>query len=89
MLLFGKWLYEQEAVVDFKSGQAYLPKISDEIVQLERTPTFHLLLPVTAFHGNDSVRQATQATDGESRLLRACAQLASDAVLKTVSPEQE
>ncbi|CAE7745408.1 unnamed protein product, partial [Symbiodinium sp. CCMP2456] len=54
MLLSSKWLYDQEAIVDFKRGQAIFPKISSEVIQLERAPTFHLLLPITAFGGNES-----------------------------------
>ena len=49
MLLSGRWLYEQEAIIDFKKGQALLPRISSDLIQLERTATHHLKLPVTAF----------------------------------------
>ena len=38
-------------VIDFKTGQAVFTKISKDVVQLERAPTYHLLLPVTAFQG--------------------------------------
>ena len=55
MLLSGKWLYEQEAIVDFKRGQALFPKITTgDILQLERAQTHHLLLPIMAFLGNES-----------------------------------
>ena len=35
LLLSSKWLYEQRAVIDFGSGQAYLPHVSPEVIQLE------------------------------------------------------
>ena len=66
LLLSSKWLYEQEAVVDFKTGQALLPKISDEVIQLEQAPTYHLLLPVTAFQGHQAAKNITTASGGES-----------------------
>lgn len=54
-LLSSRWLWEQEAVINFKTGKAIFPKISDKQIQLERAPTFHLLLPLTAFEGNHGV----------------------------------
>lgn len=51
-LLSSRWLYEQEAVINFKTGHALFPKLSDKQIKLERAPTFHLLLPLTAFSGN-------------------------------------
>ena len=89
MLLSGKWLYEQEAVVDFKRGQALFPKITGEILQLDRAQTHHLLLPVTAFLGNESARDLTRVQAGEDRLLRALAQLEEDSAPQAVSPESE
>ena len=75
-LLSSKWLYEQKAIVDFGAGQAFLPYISNEVVQLERAPTHHLLLPVTAFQGHDTARDLTKVKDEDAGpLLRACAQM--------------
>ena len=75
LLLSSKWLYEQEAVIDFKTGHALLPKISSEAIQLERAPTYHLLLPVTAYQGHQVARDLTNVNGEVSRLLRACAQV--------------
>jgi hypothetical protein len=77
-LLSSKWLYDQEAVIDFRRGQAWLPKISSEIIQLERSPTYHLLLPLTAFAGNEEIAAAAKVTSAEtSPLLRACLRMKS------------
>ena len=54
-LLSSRWLYEQGAVINFRTGRALFPKISNKQVQLERSPTFHLLLPLTGFEGNPEV----------------------------------
>ena len=76
LLLSSKWLYEQEAIIDFKTGQAILPKITSQVVQLERAPTYHLLLPVTAYQGHDEAKHLTQVPpDDGGLLLRACAQM--------------
>ena len=79
LLLSSKWLYDQEAVIDFRKGQALLPKVSPEPIQLERTSTYHLMLPVTAFAGHDEAKAKTEVpSDGEdSLLLRACAQIST------------
>jgi len=57
-LLSSRWLYDQEAVINFKTGKASFPKLSKNQIQLERAPSFHLLLPLTAFEGNGEVLQA-------------------------------
>ena len=74
-----RWLHDQQAIVDFGSGQAIFPKISKEVVQLERAPTYHLLLPVTAFSGHDVAKEITKVPEGEidCPLLGACAQEAA------------
>ena len=78
MLLSSKWLWEQKAVVDFGLGQAYMPTFGGRILQLERSATNHLMLPITAFEGNEAVRELTQvSTENESPLLRAIAQAAT------------
>ena len=51
MLLSSKWLYDPEAIINFKTGRALFPKISPQQVQLERSYTFHLMLPLNAFGG--------------------------------------
>jgi hypothetical protein len=57
-LLSSRWLYEQEAVINFKTGKACFPHLSEKQVQLERSPSFHLLLPLTAFQGNEELLQS-------------------------------
>ena len=89
LLLSSKWLYEQEAIIDFKTGHALLPKISSEVIQLERAPTYHLLLPVTAYQGHQAARDITTASgDNDSRLLRACAQLSSSELPATAVAQE-
>lgn len=55
MLLSSKWLHDQEAVINFKTGLALFPKISSQQVQLERSSTFHLMLPLNAFGGRTEI----------------------------------
>ena len=78
MLLSGRWLYEQEAIIDFKRGQAVFPKLGSSVIQLERTATHHLRLPVTAFAGNLEAQKSTAVVDDDDEpglLLRACAHM--------------
>ena len=87
LLLSSKWLYEQRPIIDFESGQALFPLVSSNVIQLERAPTYHLLLPFTAFGGNEMAKGVTTLTaDADGPLLRACAQL-EDASEKVVPPE--
>ena len=55
LLLSGKWLYDAGAVINFKTGRAVFTEISPREIQLERAPSFHLLMPVTAFQGNRDI----------------------------------
>ena len=80
LLLSSKWLYEQGALVDFRTGQAIFPRLGNHVIQLERAPTYHLLLPVTAFQGNDDARATTRVADDQEGLLRACALILQEAV---------
>ena len=64
-LLSSKWLWEQEATINFKTGKALFPKLSDNQVQLERAPTFHLLFPLTAFEGNGKLINELLVTDDD------------------------
>ena len=68
-LLSSKWLHEQRAVVDFGTAQALFPMISEDIIQLERSATHHLLLPLTAFEGHDAARKLTQVDPDQVSLL--------------------
>ena len=87
LLLSSTWLYEQRAIIGFGSGQAPFPLVSSNVIQLERAPTYHLLLPVTALGGNETAKGVTTLTaDADGPLLRACAQL-EDASEKVVPPE--
>ena len=49
LLLSSRWLEEQEAIIDFKSGLAQFAFSSGNRLQLERASTNHLLLPLTDF----------------------------------------
>ena len=55
LLLSSRWLYETGAVINFKTGRAIFPALSNREVQLERAPSYHLLMPVHAFQGNTEV----------------------------------
>ena len=55
LLLSSRWLYDQEAVINFKTGKALFPKLSSEVIQLERSPNYHLLMPLLAFGGNSEL----------------------------------
>ena len=56
LLLSSRWLYETGAVINFKTGRAVFPALcGDREIQLERAPSFHLLMPVSAFQGNSEV----------------------------------
>ena len=55
----------------------WLPKISKDVIQLERTPTYHLMVPITAFEGHDQAKILTRVPEdgADSWLIRACAQM--------------
>ena len=55
MLLSGKWLYDMGAVINFKTGRARFMELGGEEVQLERAPSYHLMLPMNAYKGNEEV----------------------------------
>lgn len=52
-LLSAKFLADQNASVNFRTGVALLRKISDQHFQLSRTSGGHLVLPLLAFPGNE------------------------------------
>lgn len=54
ILLSSRWLEEQGAVINFQSGKARFRFLGDRQVQLEKSSTNHLLLPLTGFsnHGD-------------------------------------
>lgn len=61
LLLSSKFLYQFEMMVDFKTGCAYMPGDPEREIQLERAPSYHLLMPILDFcHGK-------QTTSGSSR----------------------
>ena len=54
------------------------PKLGNSVIQLERTATHHLRLPIAAFAGNFEAQKSTAVADDDDEpglLLRACAQL--------------
>lgn len=57
LLLSAKFLLEHRVVVDFSTGKAWFPDQMIEPVQLGRTSSYHLLLPVTGFAGNADILQ--------------------------------
>ena len=67
LLLSSKWLHDHAAVIDFQSGQARFDFTDGKTIQLQRTQTHHLLLPIDAFMGNAEVLTQMQI---ESRILR-------------------
>ena len=65
LLLSAKFLLEHRVSVDFSSGKAWFPDGGDKPLQLERSPNYHLLLPVTGFAGNKDVIKALQIEDDD------------------------
>lgn len=65
LLLSAKFLLEHRVSVDFSSGKAWFPDGGDKPLQLERSPNYHLLLPVTGFAGNKDVIRALQIEDDD------------------------
>ena len=51
-LLSNQWLANAGATINFATGKAVFSKFSDRQVQLERTSTNHLTIPLTMFTGN-------------------------------------
>ena len=52
-LLSNQWLANAGATINFATGKALFSKFSDRQVQLERTSTNHLTIPLTMFTGCD------------------------------------
>ena len=52
LLLSSRWLQEQEAIIDFATGTARFKCTGDRTVQLERSSTNHLMLPINMFKEN-------------------------------------
>ena len=52
LLLSSKFLYDNNIIIDFKKGQAWFQQW-DLKVQLERAPSYHLLLSMLGFPGNE------------------------------------
>lgn len=53
-LLSAKFLADQNASVNFRTGVANFRKISDQHFQLSRTAGGHLVIPLLAFAGNET-----------------------------------
>ena len=49
-----------DATINFRTGVAVFRKISAQHVKLDRSPSNHLLLPLTAFAGRCEVLQSLQ-----------------------------
>ena len=54
-LLSSKFLCDMDATINFRSGIAIFKRLSDQQFRLERSPSNHLLLPLTAFAGREDV----------------------------------
>ena len=52
LLLSAKFLMEHKVTIDHEAALAWFPNIGSEPIQLERTPSYHLLLPILGFPGN-------------------------------------
>ena len=59
-LLSSKFLYDMKATINFRTGVGIFEAISNEQIQLERTPGNHLVLPITGFAGNQQILKALQ-----------------------------
>lgn len=93
-LLSSKFLYDMDATINFRTGKAIFKKISPQQFQLERTPSHHLMMPLTAFAGNTAVMKNVFLQHGEEDLSVAQLSDESDSVFaahdspqETVSPE--
>ena len=65
MLLSSQWLEQEEAVINFKTGQACFKSTGDRQIQLQRSPTRHWTLPIDGFGGHDAVNQLTHVPDAD------------------------
>lgn len=54
-LLSNQWLANAGATINFATGKALFSKFSDRQVQLERTSTNHLTIPLTMFSGMEEM----------------------------------
>ena len=54
-LLSSKFLYDMDATINFRTGLAIFKRLSDRQSRLERSPSNHLLLPMTAFAGREDL----------------------------------
>ena len=64
-LLSSKFLYDMDATINFRTGKAVFLKLSDRQVQLERTESNHLMLPLTAFAGHYEALQELFAKEDD------------------------
>lgn len=67
-LLSSKFLYDVDATINFRTGIAVFKKLSNRQFKLERTPSHHLMIPLTAFAGNEPVVQGLFLHSGEEDL---------------------
>ena len=66
LLLSSRWLWEQEAVINFSNGMAKFKCTGDRQVQLERASTNHLMLPINMFM-NGEMRTKDQLVPEKER----------------------
>ena len=69
LLLSSKFLYQHEVTIDFRKGEACFGKRGEDIVCLERAPSYHLMMSVLAFPGRQMDEESTsgkRTSEGES-----------------------
>ena len=69
LLLSSKFLYQHEVTIDFRKGEACFGKRGEDIVCLERAPSYHLMMSVLAFPGrqpDEGSSSGKRTSEGES-----------------------
>ena len=67
LLLSSRFLYQHDVTIDFRKGEACFGDRGDEVLSLERAPSYHLMMSVLAFPGrqlDDGTTSGTRTTDG-------------------------
>ena len=66
LLLSSRFLYQPNVTIDFRKGEACFGDRGDEVVSLERAPSYHLIMSVLAFPGrqhDESTISGTRTTE--------------------------
>ena len=62
-LLSSKFLYDMDVTINFRTGKALFKTLSSQQIQLERTESNHLLIPLTAFAGHQNALENLFVSD--------------------------